>query len=60
MSQATQEINRQLSGMLKARLEFAGISTSQVQTMMRVGHCGPETAAKRLLEKAAKVEERPS
>lgn len=60
MPQATKEINDQLSGMLKARLEFAGISTSQVATMMRVGHCDPEKAALRLLDQAAKAEERAS
>ena len=60
MSQKTSEINWQLSGMTKARLEFAGISTSQVRTMMRVGQCSAEKAALRLLDQAAKAEERAS
>ena len=58
MSQRTSEINRQLTGMLQARLEFAGISTAAVLDLMGRAKLTATTAALRLLENAAQKEER--
>lgn len=60
MSQKTSEINRQLTGMLQARLEFAGISTTQVMDLMARAKLTATAAALRLLETAARKEERAS
>lgn len=60
MSQKTSEINRQLTGMLQARLEFAGISTTQVMDLMARAKLTATAAALRLLENAARKEERAS
>ena len=58
MSQIIDEINLKLPVTIKAKLELANISTDQIATMMWRGNCSALTAALRLLDHAAQVEER--
>lgn len=60
MPQTRNEINGQLSGMLQARLEFAGISTGQLLDLMGRTGMTASAAALRLLDVAARKEERAS